>query len=73
MSLYVPSSVYSHLHSPVLQILANFGFLCSLLFGRVLQKIFFGTLQPREVEVRRPQLSVLSEGRSIRSYSLAPL
>lgn len=36
------------------QILANFGFICALLFGRVLQKLFFGTLQPREVEVRIP-------------------
>ncbi|KAH9913456.1 uncharacterized protein BXZ73DRAFT_92953 [Epithele typhae] len=31
-------------------ILANFGFICSILFGRILQKLFFGTLQPREVE-----------------------
>lgn len=33
-----------------LQVLANFGFLLALLFGRILQRIFFGPLQPREVE-----------------------
>ncbi|TCD64735.1 E3 ubiquitin-protein ligase hrd1 [Steccherinum ochraceum] len=31
-------------------ILANFGFLATLFVGRVLQRIFFGPLQPREVE-----------------------
>ncbi|KAK7685353.1 hypothetical protein QCA50_011717 [Cerrena zonata] len=33
-----------------LLILANFGFLFSLLCGKILQKIFFGPLQAREVE-----------------------
>lgn len=33
-----------------LQVLANFGFLLALLFGRILQRIFFGPLQSREVE-----------------------
>ena len=35
-----------------IKILANFGFLFALACGKVLQKIFFGPLQPREVEVR---------------------
>ena len=35
-----------------IQLLANFGFLCALLCGRVMQRLFFGPLQPREVEVR---------------------
>ena len=36
----------------IIKILANFGFLFALACGKVLQKIFFGPLQPREVEVR---------------------
>ncbi|RPD54199.1 hypothetical protein L227DRAFT_556717 [Lentinus tigrinus ALCF2SS1-6] len=43
-------SIYLSRSSRSVLLLANFGFLCSLLFGRVLQKLFFGTLQPREVE-----------------------
>ncbi|RDX40453.1 hypothetical protein OH76DRAFT_1412959 [Lentinus brumalis] len=43
-------SIYLSRSSRSVLILANFGFLCSLLFGRILQKIFFGPLQPREVE-----------------------
>lgn len=34
------------------QVLANFGLLVGLLCGRVMQRLFFGPLQPREVEVR---------------------
>ena len=41
------------LFGAALQILANFGFLATLFIGRVLQRVFFGPLQPREVEVRR--------------------
>lgn len=33
-----------------MQVLANFGFLTALVCGRILQRIFFGPLQPREVE-----------------------
>lgn len=33
------------------QILANFAFLFALMCGRILQRIFFGPLQPREIEV----------------------
>ncbi|EJF60481.1 hypothetical protein BD309DRAFT_971787 [Dichomitus squalens] len=43
-------SIYLSKSSRSVLVLANFGIICSLLFGRVLQKLFFGTLQPREVE-----------------------
>ncbi len=33
------------------QVLANFGFLSALFSGRIVQRIFFGPLQPREIEV----------------------
>lgn len=47
-----PFRPYTPLTSSPPKVLANFGFICSLLFGRLLQKLFFGSLQPREVEVR---------------------
>ena len=35
----------------IMQVLANFGFIIALFFGGIAQYIFFGPLQPREVEV----------------------
>lgn len=35
----------------VLQVLANFGVLLTLLCGHIVQRIFFGSLRPNEVEV----------------------
>ena len=83
VSIYLAKSSRSVLVSPSirpcppltpcpLQVLANFGFICSLLFGRVLQKLFFGSLQPREVEVRFPShsssvLSFIAPTASLRS------
>ncbi|OJT11121.1 ERAD-associated E3 ubiquitin-protein ligase HRD1 [Trametes pubescens] len=43
-------SIYLAKSSRSVLILANFGFLCALLSGRIFQRIFFGPLQPREVE-----------------------
>ncbi|GJE95928.1 E3 ubiquitin-protein ligase hrd1 [Phanerochaete sordida] len=43
-------SVYLSRSGRSLLVLANFGFLLALLSGRILQRIFFGPLQPREVE-----------------------
>ncbi|KAI0779227.1 hypothetical protein C8Q74DRAFT_1446840 [Fomes fomentarius] len=43
-------AIYLSKSSRSVLVLANFGFLSSLLFGRILQKLFFGPLQPREVE-----------------------
>ncbi|KAI0351005.1 hypothetical protein OH77DRAFT_1487968 [Trametes cingulata] len=43
-------SIYLSKSSRSVLVLANFGFLCALLCGRIFQRIFFGTLQPREVE-----------------------
>ncbi|KIP08260.1 hypothetical protein PHLGIDRAFT_41285, partial [Phlebiopsis gigantea 11061_1 CR5-6] len=43
-------SVYLSRSGRSLLVLANFGFLVALLSGRVLQRIFFGPLQAREVE-----------------------
>ncbi|KAI8975926.1 hypothetical protein BD414DRAFT_446868 [Trametes punicea] len=43
-------AIYLSKSSRSVLILANFGFLCALLCGRVFQRIFFGSLQPREVE-----------------------
>lgn len=40
--------------SPRSQFLANFCCLVALLCGKLLQRFFFGPLQPREVEVRLP-------------------
>ena len=39
------------LKSTGFQVLANFGFLLALLCGHVVQRIFFGTLRPNEIEV----------------------
>lgn len=33
--------------------MANFGILLALLFGRLLQQVFFGPLRPTEIEVSR--------------------
>ncbi|KAI1784254.1 hypothetical protein LXA43DRAFT_227670 [Ganoderma leucocontextum] len=49
-STFYSVSIYLAKSSRSVLVLANFGFICSLLFGRVLQKLFFGSLQPREVE-----------------------
>ncbi|OSC97071.1 hypothetical protein PYCCODRAFT_1399393 [Trametes coccinea BRFM310] len=43
-------AIYLSKSSRSVLVLANFGFLCALLSGRIFQRIFFGTLQPREVE-----------------------
>ncbi|OCH90258.1 hypothetical protein OBBRIDRAFT_755279 [Obba rivulosa] len=43
-------SVYLAKSSRSVLVLANFGLLFALLCGRVIQRIFFGPLQPREVE-----------------------
>ncbi|KAH9851484.1 hypothetical protein C2E23DRAFT_869396 [Lenzites betulinus] len=43
-------SIYLAKSSRSVLVLANFGFLCALLSGRIFQAIFFGPLQPREVE-----------------------
>ncbi|CAL1708229.1 unnamed protein product [Somion occarium] len=43
-------TVYLSRSGRSLLILANFGFLFALACGKILQKIFFGPLQPREVE-----------------------
>ncbi|KAI0633905.1 hypothetical protein C8Q77DRAFT_1057555 [Trametes polyzona] len=43
-------SIYLSKSSRSVLVLANFGFLCALLSGRIFQRIFFGPLQPREVE-----------------------
>ncbi|KAI0656517.1 hypothetical protein C8Q70DRAFT_319875, partial [Cubamyces menziesii] len=43
-------SIYLSKSSRSVLVLANFGFLCALLCGRIFQRLFFGTLQPREVE-----------------------
>lgn len=40
------------LDSSAVQVLANFGFLSSLLCGHLAQRLFFGALRPNEVEVR---------------------
>ena len=44
----------------IVQFLANFCVVLALVSGKVLQKIFFGQLQPREVEVRFPTFPELS-------------
>ncbi|EKM54086.1 uncharacterized protein PHACADRAFT_257690 [Phanerochaete carnosa HHB-10118-sp] len=49
-SSFYSMSVYLSRSGRSLLVLANFGFLLALLSGRVLQRIFFGPLQPREVE-----------------------
>ncbi|OBZ66092.1 E3 ubiquitin-protein ligase synoviolin [Grifola frondosa] len=43
-------AIYLSRSSRSVLLLANFGFLCALLCGRVMQRLFFGPLQPREVE-----------------------
>ncbi|KAI0644362.1 hypothetical protein C8Q79DRAFT_766432 [Trametes meyenii] len=43
-------SIYLSKSSRSVLVLANFAFLCALLCGRIFQRIFFGPLQPREVE-----------------------
>ncbi|KAI0768646.1 hypothetical protein BD413DRAFT_715661, partial [Trametes elegans] len=43
-------AIYLSNSSRSVLVLANFGFLSALLSGRVFQRIFFGSLQPREVE-----------------------
>lgn len=42
-----------HCLRPLLQIFANFAFLFALVCGHIVQKIFFGSLRPNEVEVGR--------------------
>jgi hypothetical protein len=41
----------------IIQFLANFCVVLALASGKVLQKIFFGQLQPREVEVWSLEIS----------------
>ena len=55
-----------------LKVLANFGFICALLFGRLLQNLFFGSLQPREVEVCSSTLSFLVSSFIASTASLRP-
>ncbi|CCM04367.1 uncharacterized protein FIBRA_06540 [Fibroporia radiculosa] len=43
-------AIYLSRSSRSVLVLANFGLLLALLFGRILQRLFFGPLQPREVE-----------------------
>ena len=44
--------IYQPSLTPIVQFLANFCVVLALVSGKMLQKIFFGQLQPREVEVR---------------------
>jgi E3 ubiquitin-protein ligase synoviolin len=47
----VSCSLFESCTDSLTQILANFGFILSLLCGRIVQQIFFGALRPAEVEV----------------------
>jgi len=49
---FVESLCMIPVRDSAIQVLANFGFLISLLGGHIVQRIFFGPLRANEVEVR---------------------
>ncbi|KAI0700890.1 hypothetical protein BC835DRAFT_319019 [Cytidiella melzeri] len=49
-STFYSVAVYLSRSGRSLLVLANFGFIIALMSGRILQRVFFGSLQPREVE-----------------------